>query len=387
MVDKRRIVFTSGIRSEFHIQRPVLEAMMAHPRLTARLIVTGAHLAAGYGDGFLEMENMNLPIAAKLPNLVDSDRPSARVAGLATQLTALVPVIEAERPDLLVAPYDREEAMTVALAGVYTGIPVAHLGAGDRTRVNVDGIVRQAVSKLAHIHFCATEENRQRLLKMGEEPWRVFTVGHTGLDRYRRIPAMALKELEARLGLDIGAEPLVVMVQHPVSETATAGREQIRATLAAIDALDRPTVIIHPNSDPGRGAMVTELEGFRFGNRRVRMFPNLPEETFVNLMRRASVLVGNSSMGVLEAPLLNLPVVNVGERQKDRQNAGNILFVPHETGAILAAMRRCLGDESFRERVARAENPYGTGDAALKIADVLAGIELSPALLSKRMVY
>ncbi len=259
-------MFTSGIRSEFHIQKPVLEAVMAHPGLAGQLIVTGAHLEARFGAGLQEIEQIKLPIVARVHNLVDSDQPAARVAGLAEQLAKIIPVIATSQPDILVAPYDREEAMSVALAGVYMGIPVAHLGAGDRTRVNVDGIIRHAVSKLTHVHFCATEENRQRLLKMGEEPWRVFNVGHTGLDRYRQVKKMSQQKLEEKLGLEIGEQPLVVMVQHPVSDTSEEGWKQIRPTLEAIDVLGHPTVIIHPNSDPGRNRMVAEMETFHFTN-------------------------------------------------------------------------------------------------------------------------
>ncbi|GBE04756.1 UDP-N,N'-diacetylbacillosamine 2-epimerase [bacterium BMS3Abin10] len=384
---KRKIIFTTGIRSDFYIQSPVMQAVQEHRNLECLVIITGAHLSKRFGNTVNEVEKNNYNIVAKINNLVLSDRLSSRVEGAAVQLRKIIKVFEKVKPDIVVAPFDREEAITVALAGVYMNIPVAHLGAGDKTRVNVDGIIRHSVSKLSHILFTSTRENAERIIKMGEEKWRVFNVGHAGLDRYRKTPHLTREEISSYLGLDINSKPLIVLIQHPVSNEINRSGKQISVTLSALDKLNYPTVIIYPNSDPGRNIMVSAIKEYNFKNEQIKRVKNIPELYFVNLMRYADVLVGNSSMGVLEAPMLKLPVVNVGMRQMDREHAENIIFVPHNESEIRGAVEKCLYDERFKERVNKSSNPYGKGLSGEKIANILSKIKIDDRLLNKQITY
>ena len=383
----RKVIFTTGIRSDFYIQNPIIKAVSDHPSLESQIIITGAHLFKEYGYTAEEVRKEGHNIVAEINSLEVSDDPASRIKGAANQLHELIRVIEKEKPDFIISPYDREESITTALAGVYMNIPVAHLGAGDRTRVNVDGIIRHSVTKLAHIMFCSTEENAHRIIKMGEENFRVHIVGHTALERYKTIASLTKKEIETFLGLSILGKPLIVVIQHPVSNWIEKTREHMLITLSAIDKLEYPTVIIRPNSDPGEGAIKSVLENYRFKhNSQVKVFNSIPELYFVNILRKASVLVGNSSMGVAEAPMLKLPVVNVGLRQKDRQNAGNIIFVPHIKNKIVNAVYKCLNDENFKVKLKTLKNPYKSG-AGQKIAKILAEIDIDKKLLNKRITY
>jgi len=384
---KRKVIFTTGIRSDYYIQNPIIKAVEQHPNLEASLIITGAHLSKEHGYTASEIYEDHHNVVAEIDNLVASDSSTARVKGAALQLSELIDVFEKEQPDFIMAPYDREESITTALAGVYMNIPVAHIGAGDRTRVNVDGIIRNSVSKLSHLIFCSTEENKQRVLKMGEEPFRVHNVGHTSQNRYDSAKPVSKAEIEAYLNLDLTDKPLIVVIQHPVSNWVEKTEEHILATLSAVDKMNYPTVIIKSNSDPGVGIISQVIDTFEFSNNKnVKIFSNVPEDFFVNIIKLASVLLGNSSMGVTESPMLKLPVVNVGMRQMDRQNAGNILFVPHEVPAIIEAVHKCLFDPDFKDKVHNLVNPY-IGGAGEKIAKILSEITIDKELLNKKITY
>ena len=386
-MSKRKILFTTGIRSDFFIQEPIWQAVSHHPQLKCLVVVTGAHLSKRLGMTINDIRKKKYKIVGTIDNLVLSDRLSARVKGAARQLDKMINIFEKVKPDIVVAPYDREEAITVALAGAYMNIPVAHLGAGENTYVNVDALIRHSTTKLSHIIFTSTKENAERVIKMGEEKRRVFHVGSPAVDRFTRVPRLSRKAIGQYFKLNIDDQPLMVNLQHPVSHEVKKSQKNLKVTLSAIDQLNYPTVIIYPNSDPGRNVMVQTIQQYPFHNRQIRKAKNIPEYYFVNLMRHADVLIGNSSMGIVEAPALKLPVVNVGKRQTGREHAENVIFVSHNKKRILSAINKCLLDENFKRKVKNCHNPYGSGHSAQKIANILAKISINEKLLNKRMTY
>lgn len=383
---KRKILFLTGIRSDFYIQKPIIKAVNSSKKLKSYLVVSGAHLSKQFGFTYKEIVREKFNIVGKINNLELSDKYSSRLNSASKQLAGLTKIVKKVKPDIIIAPYDREESITSALTGAYLNIPVAHLGAGDRTRVNVDGVIRHSVSKLSNIFFCFTKENARRIIKMGEEKWRVFNVGHTAFDRYKNINKISDKNLSKYLNLDITSEPLILVVQHPVSNWKNKTADHFKITLSAVDKLNYPTVVIRSNSDPGSVSMKSIFKKFKFTNKKIRYFENIPEAIFSNIMLKTKVLLGNSSMGVLEAPFLKLPVVNVGLRQKDRQNAGNIVFVPHEKKKIIKSVQKCLKDKKFIKKIKNLKNPY-KGDAANKIVKILSNVKINTKLKNKIITY
>lgn len=372
------------------MQRSIMRAVDEHPLLEGQIILSGALLSEKYGSVLNEIKKEKIKVAGEIYNLKESDVLSARIAGLSCQLSGLVELIDKIKPDILVAPYDREESMTMALAGAYMHIPVAHIGAGDKTRVNVDGVVRHAVTKLSNIFFTATEDSARRVEALGEEKWRIFNVGHAGLDRFQGIKEMSWEEIGAALDLKLKDydEPLLLFIKHPVSNEIEQAEFQMQLSLEAIDEIDLPTVIIKPNSDPGRYGMVSVLDNYEFRrNHKVRIFENIEEKYFVNLLRKVSVLVGNSSMGVMEAPHFKIPVVNIGQRQRDRKNAGNIIFVGHDKEEVKQAVRKSIYDKDYQRKIKRLKNPYGIGDTGKKVAEILAKIKLDKRLIAKNITF
>ena len=383
---KRKIVIVTGIRSEYSLLYPLMKKIKENSSLRLKLLVTGAHLSKDFGFTVREIEKDGFPIEQRIKSLVDCNTTAGRVKGAAVQLFEIVKAFERIKPDIAIAAFDREEAITVALAASYMNIPIAHVGAGDRVTGNVDDYVRHAVTKLAHIHFAATENNKKRIIKMGEEPWRVHNTGNLGLDKYRMVRNIPTKKLKKILNFDITRHPLLVVIHNPLSTESEKAGWQTKVILKAIDRLKLQTIVIHPNSDAGCLEIMKEINAYS-SRKFIKIFKNLSKEIFVNLMRHCDCLVGNSSCGILEAPLLKVPVVNVGMRQEGREHAKNVIFTDYDGKEIERAIKKALYDKKFRKRLKKCKNPYGDGRAAERIVSVLARIKLDKKLLQKRITY
>ncbi|TBL73006.1 UDP-N-acetylglucosamine 2-epimerase [Paenibacillus thalictri] len=384
---KRKIVGVTGIRSEYDIMSSVFKAIHEHDGLDLELIVTGAHLSPKYGLTIKDIERDGFKIADKIESLISGDFASSRVKGLAVQLQGMIQTVTRVNPDFLIVLGDREESMTTALIGAYLNIPVVHLCGGDKVIGNVDDQVRHAVTKLAHLHFTTNQESSERIVKLGEEPFRVYNVGNPGLDRLLNIPELSCEQLSERLGFQIlDGEPFLLLIQHVISTEIEHAYEQMNTTLEAVSRLGIKTVLSYPNSDAGSQEMIKAIEEhsqlpFLFISK------NIPRLEFVNIMRKASCLIGNSSAGILEAPLLKLPVVNIGNRQKGRLHAQNVQFVEHEISSICDAVSKALYDEEYKKIVYSCENPYGDGQSSHRIAKILADIPIDNKLLIKEITY
>lgn len=384
---KRKIVAITGIRSDYDLMTPVYEAIHIHPKLELELIVTGAHLSEAYGLTIKEIEKDGYKIADQIESLLNGDHASTRVKGLAIQLQGMIQTVTRVKPDILLVLGDREESMTTALVGAYMNIPVAHVAGGDRVIGNVDDQVRHAVTKLAHIHFATNEESANRIIKLGEEPFRVFNVGNPGLDRIKTIPVLNRKELSKRLNFRIEEnEPILLVIQHVISTEIEQAYEQMKITMDTIKHLGYKTIISYPNTDAGGQQMIKAIDEYSHLPF-VHVQKNIPRLEFINIMREASCLVGNSSAGILEAPFLKLPVVNIGNRQKGRLHAENVQFVGHDLKKIEDAINRAVFNEEYRQQVEKCVNPYGDGNTASEIAEKLSTICIDESLLIKEITF
>jgi GDP/UDP-N,N'-diacetylbacillosamine 2-epimerase (hydrolysing) len=385
-MSKRRILGITAIRSEYFLQRPVFEAIKKHDDLELEVIVTGAHLSPLHGYTVRDVENDGYSIAARIDSLINSDRDAARIKGAATQLQVVAHLVDAMRPDWLLVPADREESIVLALSGAYMGLPIAHYGAGDRVVGNVDDMIRHSVSRLAHLLLTGHEEARQRLIRAGEEEWRVHNVGLSGIDRIRQTPTLDRETLASSLGIDEIRDPYLVVVQHPLSSESELAGQQMRETLEAVVQLEMQTFISYPNSDPGSGEIIKQIEKYQ-SNPNIHAFKNIPDIPFVNLLRGAAALIGNSSLGLMEAPYLHLPVLNVGRRQAARHHSENVFFADHDRQAIVSWVHRVLSDDALKQQVNNCSNPFGEGYAGERIADLLASTPINAKLLNKDLSY
>lgn len=377
----RRVAIVTGSRAEYGILRPVIRELQRRG-LALRLIVAGMHLRPEYGFTCRQIEADGLAISAKVEMAVPGDDAHKMAHAIGLGVCGFAKALDELVPDAVVVLGDRTEAFAAAIATAGSHRLLVHIHGGEVTRGGLDESMRHGITKLAHLHFTATAEARLRIIQMGERPDRVFMVGAPGIDAILKEKPLPLAKLESSLGFAI-RRPLVVLAQHPVSTRADAASSEIRETLEALAKTRYQTVCVYPNCDAGGQRMISVIELYR-GQPWLHISPSLAHLTYLSLLRTADVLVGNTSSGIIEAPSLRLPVVNIGDRQNGRERGQNILDVPAEREAIARAIKRALTDKVFLRRVRKEGNPYGSGNASVKIAQKLAQIRLNRDLIQKQ---
>lgn len=380
----KKILAVTGIRSEYFFSRPIFKAIDESEDLELGLVVGGAHLTSIHNYSVNDIEVDGLNIIAKIDSLLHTDNLSSRLKSSANQLQILIQVIEMYKPDILFAIADREEPMVTALCGAYLNIPVVHYCAGDRSSGNIDSTIRQSVSDIAQVLLTTCEDSSNRLIKRGEEPWRIHNVGFSGLDRIKITDNISIKELENRLNIPNGnlGKKYIVVVQHPISSQVDAAHDQMEKTMRSISKFeDIIFVVSNPNTDAGSKEIRKVIEQYSKKDN-IFTFNNIEDKLFVNLLRNAKGLIGNSSMGVYEAPFYNLPVLNIGRRQIGRYHGDNITYIDNIEEDIEMGIENILNLEK-RE----FSNPFGDGETSQKIVDILINLTLDDKLLSKKLMY
>jgi GDP/UDP-N,N'-diacetylbacillosamine 2-epimerase (hydrolysing) len=385
-VNRRRVLYVSGTRADFGLMQRTLAAIAADPRLELGVAVTGMHLLPAYGHTVAEIEAAGLPVVARIPVALDGSGGAAMARAMAVQLQGLVDVCEHWRPDLVLLLGDRGEMLAAALAAVHLMIPVAHIHGGERSGT-VDESVRHAISKLAHLHLVATEQSRQRLIRMGEQPEQIWVSGAPGLDGLdaglASGPAARLAWCQAH-GFDPG-RPVLLVLFHPVLQEASGAAQQAEALLQGIAqaAPAAQLLVLAPNSDGGAAAIEQVWhERLPALGLEHRLLTHLPRSAYLEALAVVDALVGNSSSGIIEAASFALPVVDVGSRQQARERSANVRHASAEAAQVAAAVRDALAQG--RQPV---QNVYGDGQAAGRVCEILATAPLSTALLAKLNSY
>lgn len=394
-MSRRTIAVFTGNRAEYGLQYPILRAIDRHPDLDYRLLVSGAHLDANFGRTLDEIRADGFRIDAEVKIEMDAGSLFATAQAIGSGILAISEVLAATKPDMMVVYADRFEGLAAVIAASQMNVPTAHIEGGDLTEGGaLDDSVRHAMSKLSHLHFTTNEQATNRILGMGEEAWRVHTVGFPAIDLISEGRYATPQEVSDRLSLDID-RPIVLFTQHSVTTEFDQAADQLQPSLEAIERLADEgvqTVLTYPNNDAGGRAIIAELE--RFAARRVpntQVHRSLGRHLYHGVLAvaqdrsRRVACVGNSSSGIKETPAFGCPTVNIGSRQEGRLRGDNVIDADYDAGALFEATRRCLFDEAFREVCAKALNPYYLGDAGPKIAEVLATVPLDQALIRKRM--
>ncbi len=389
---RRRVAVFTGNRAEYGLQFPILQAIAAHPALELYLLVSGAHLDQDFGYTLREIEADGFRVHREVRLEMGSDTLLGTVRAIGSGILALAPILEEIRPHWLVVYADRFEGLAALVTGTQMNIPTAHVEGGDLTEGGaLDDSVRHAMSKLAHLHLTTNTQASERIRRLGEEPWRVHTVGFPVLDLVRQGRYATPEELEARFGLD-PARPLAVFTQHSVTTEFELAESQVEPTLAALEDFARAggqVVATYPNNDAGGKRIIGRLEAFaRSGVPRIQVHRSVGRAAYHGLLHYCArvapgVCCGNSSSGIKETPIFGCPAVNVGSRQRGRLRADNVIDTGYDRAEIHAALTRATRDTEFRARCARCENPYGTGRAGEHIADLLARIPIDRRLVRK----
>jgi UDP-hydrolysing UDP-N-acetyl-D-glucosamine 2-epimerase len=369
-------------RSDYGIYLPVLRRIQQDPELELRLIVGGMHLEPAFGETINAIVGDGFEPRARVSMQLSGGEPRDIAGSMGRGVHGFADYFSEERPDMLMVLGDRFDMFSAVVAALPFHIPVAHLHGGESTEALIDEAIRHAMTKMSHVHFASTETYAQRIIQMGEEPWRVMVSGAPSLDHLRSLQLVERGVLSRRVGLDLIVPPLVVTF-HPVTLAYEDTRHHVRELLAALDALHEPVVFTYPNADTYGRIIIEEIERFVDTRSWATACVNLGTQGYFSLMHYAAAMVGNSSSGIIEAASFALPVVNIGDRQRGRIHAENVLDAACERAAITKTVQRAVAPQ-FRDRLRGLVNPYGDGYASTRIVNRLKEIPLDTSLIMKR---
>ena len=378
-----KIMYVTGTRADYGLMKPTLKEINKHPKLDLSLIVTGMHLSRRYGYTIKEIKKDKFKIVAKVPILTTNDSNANMAISMSKCLAEITKILKKKNPQIVLLEGDRTESLAGAIAATLLNIPIFHLSGGDVSK-SIDDSIRHAITKFAHIHLPGTKKSAERIAKMGEEKWRIKIVGTPMNLNYDKKKA-SKENLKKAFNISFN-KPVILVVQHSVTTQSKEVAIQIKKTLMAIRALKKETIIVYPNSDTGGKEMIDIINKHK-NLKYLRIVKTIQNDLFMGLLDNISVLVGNSSAGIVEAPFFNLPVVNIGLRQKGRERSGNVIDVNHNSKDIIRAIRKAL-TKKFRENIKRGKNIYfSKKNVEKKVVDVLLHTKLNEKLLTKEMTY
>jgi UDP-hydrolysing UDP-N-acetyl-D-glucosamine 2-epimerase len=363
-------VLTTG-RQDWGILRSSCRAIASEPGLRLALAAGGMHLSGRHGHTVDGIRADGFEPAVTLAWLPDSDgasEPSAD-AQAASALASIGGWLRASDPDVLLLVGDRLETAAAALAATLVGVPIAHLHGGEQSLGSFDDALRHAITKLAHLHLVSHELHARRVIAMGEDPASVHVVGAPGLDNLARSDLPDRAELEALTGITL-EPPVVVVTVHPATLDADP-TAAARAVAAAMDAVEATYLVTLPNVDPGGADIATVMRAAAASGPRRVVVPALGERNYWGVLRIADAMLGNSSSGLIEAPALRLPVINVGDRQEGRRREANVLDAPADAWSVSSTLRRALAPE-FRAGIPAPDSRLADGRAGERVARIIA---------------
>jgi UDP-hydrolysing UDP-N-acetyl-D-glucosamine 2-epimerase len=377
---KQKIAAVTTSRADFTALYWPLHDLASHPGVDLKIIALGPHLSPEFGSTIQEIEKAGFRVDARIECLLSSDTDvgMAKTIGLAT--LSLADCLGQMRPDLLLVTADRYEMLAPASVALALRIPVAHIEGGETSEGAIDDAVRNALTKMSHVHFTSTELARARVIAMGEEEWRVHRTGAPSLDHLRRGSLLSRQQLEQRLAVDL-SRPSAVVTYHPTTIARDTTREA-DALFDALQALPEQFLFCYPNADAGSRALIARIESF-LADRNGKLFVNLDPLVYWSLLRHVEFLLGNSSSGIIEAASFALPAVNVGIRQQGREHGPNVLDATPDAASILDRIQTARS-EKFRQALQGMANMYGDGCASQRIVGVLTSLPLGEELLMKR---
>lgn len=371
---RAKLSILTGTRAEYGLFQALLEPLRRESAFETSLIVTGTHLSPRFGKTVNEIERDGHRISARIPLPLDDDSELGVSRAMAAALAGIGEALQTERPDLLIILGDRYEAAAAACAALLSRVAIAHLHGGELSEGAVDDALRHAITKMAWLHFPATEASGRRIVQMGEEPSRVFVVGALGVDNALRLPSLTKAELEQELGPVFGQRTALVTF-HPVTREDHTAKAQIAELLTAIDRIPNlHAVFTMPNADADNMVVADAIRSYCAANPdRAHAFASLGARRYLSLLACSNVCLGNSSSGIIEAPSLGTPTVDIGARQAGRERAASVFHCAPQTDSIVGAMRRALSSDA-QHRAKECANPYGDGHAAERIVAVLRNV-------------
>ncbi|WP_256366268.1 UDP-N-acetylglucosamine 2-epimerase [Thermaerobacter sp. PB12/4term] len=366
-------MYVSGTRADYGLMRTTLRALAAQPGWQVSVVAVGMHLSPYHGKTVDLIRSDGFDVVAAIPTLVESDSGFAYAASVGLTTIAIGRELERLQPDLVILLGDRGEMLAAALAASAQNMVIAHVNGGDRTH-SIDEPIRHAITQFAHLHFVATEEAAAVVRRLGAPGQYIFVVGAPGVDEAQEVAGSVSKDAARRM-LELKSESIVAVVAyHPTTTETNVGTAHLRDILVTLRDLGAYTITLLPNADPGYSCLRQTVEQYAWPG--MKIVSHIERSRFLLLMRAADVMVGNTSAGIIEAPTLGLPFVHVGSRQLGRIRGANVIDVPNVNRENLRQAIIHAVSSQFRKVVERSRNPYGDGQTGIRIARILAGLEL-----------
>lgn len=373
---KKTICIVTGSRADYGLLYPLIKRIKEERAFKVKIIATGMHLSPEFGLTYKEIERDGFEIDEKVEMLLSSDSPEGITKSVGLGVIGFADVLSKLSPDLVILLGDRFETFSAASAAMFLRVPIAHIHGGELTEGAIDEAIRHAITKMSHIHFTTTEEYRNRVIQLGEQPGSVYNVGALGVDNIKSIKLLSRSKLEKRLGVKFSKTNILVTF-HPVTLEKNSSEKHFKEILGALDSFKEVHIIFtKPNADADGRCIVKMIDSYVAKRKNAAAFTSMGRLLYLSAMKNADILLGNSSSGIIEAPSFKVPVVNVGIRQKGRVRAESVIDVPGcKRKAIEKALKQGLSKE-FRKSLSAIKNPYGEGVAALAIVKALKGLSL-----------
>ena len=379
---KRTVLIVTERRADYSKFRPILKEIEKSKKLDYFLIVTGSHLLPKYSDSINEIYSDGFKITKKFPmyskRKEDSGYEMSKALGKC--VLELSDIIKKLDPTIILSGFDIGSNLAVSIVRAHLNKIVAHVEGGEVTGT-IDESLRHATTKFAHLHFTTNKEATKRLIKMGEKSKFIFTVGNPSLDNILNVSKIPVNELEDEFGLNL-KKPFVIVIQHTVTTEAENTHKHILQTIQAINELKIQAVVILGNTDFGSQNIVDAIK-----KSNLKYFTTISFTKYINLLKHSSALIGNSSSGIMEAPFLHVPTINIGTRQSGRLSSKSVLYVNYNKKAIMKAILKALYNKKYLQLVKQQKNRYGEGHTSRKIINILENINLDKIPIQKQMEY
>jgi GDP/UDP-N,N'-diacetylbacillosamine 2-epimerase (hydrolysing) len=371
----RKICVITGTRAEYGLLRWVMQGIQDDADLNLQIIATGMHLSPEFGLTYKDIEADGFEISRKVEMLTSSDTPVGIAKSMGLGMIGFADALNELNPDLMVVLGDRFEIFTAVATGLVARIPVAHLHGGESTEGLIDEAIRHSITKMAHLHFVAAEEYKQRVIQLGEQPESVFLVGGLGIDNIKRLQLLDRKALEVDLGLKFGKKNLII-TYHPVTLDVGSAETQMQALLATLANLeDTQLIFTMPNADTDGRTLIKMVEQFASQHVNAHAFTSLGQLRYLSCIAQVDGVVGNSSSGLAEVPSFKKGTINIGDRQSGRLQATSVINCEPNQKSIANAIN-ILYSPSFQRDLSKVRNPYGEGGASEEIVKTIRSITL-----------
>jgi len=371
----RKICVVTGTRAEYGLLRWVMEGIHNSPLLDLQLVVTGMHLSPEFGLTVNEIKSDGFVADRCVEMLVSSDTPTGITKSMGLGLTGFADVMADLEPDLVLLLGDRYEIMVAAISAMIARVPLAHLHGGEATEGSIDEAIRHSITKMSHLHFVATEEYKNRVIQLGEQPGTIFKVGGLGIDSICNLKLLDRSTLEESLGIQLKEKNLLITF-HPVTLESNSSQFQMAELLAALNDLeDTYLIFTMPNSDTDGRVMFQQIEKFVSERNNASVYTSLGQLKYLSCIAQVDAVIGNSSSGLIEVPSFKKATINIGDRQRGRMKAISIIDCLPEYSDIHDAIEKIYTDE-FQQKVKSSINPYGEGGASESIVEILESVNL-----------